>query len=235
MNALTPLNPARFDHVTDWVFDLDNTLYPRECNLFAQIDTLITAYVMEATRLEVEAARALQRVYYRDHGTTLNGLMREHNVDPDHYLARVHAIDYSPVTARPDLVAAIANLPGRKFIFTNADAGHASAVLERLGGAHLFEAVFDIRSAAYQPKPLREAYDAFLRDHGLDPARAIMFDDLEKNLRVPHDVGMTTVQVVAGKGFAHEQVADWELGRGDAHAHVHHVTDDLVAFLKDNG
>lgn len=231
MNQMPP--PSRsLDSVTDWVFDLDNTLYPRECNLFAQIDTLITTYVMDVTRLSFEAARDLQKSYYRDYGTTLNGLMLTHGVDPDHYLSRVHAIDYSPVSAHPGLVEAIRALPGRKFIFTNADAGHAEAVLARLGASDLFEGIFDIRSASYQPKPLREAYDGFLAAHAVDPTRAVMFDDLEKNLLVPHETGMATVQVVAGAGFAHEQVDAWELGRGDDHAHVHHVTDDLEAFLQ---
>jgi len=231
MNQMSLRKSQSLDHVTDWIFDLDNTLYPRECNLFAQIDTLITNYVMEVTRLDFEAARDLQKGYYRDFGTTLNGLMTTHKVDPDHYLSAVHAIDYSPVMAHPELIAAIEKLPGRKFIFTNADAGHAHAVLAKLGGAHLFEGVFDIRAAAYQPKPLQGAYDSFVAAHGIDPTRAIMFDDLEKNLLVPHTVGMTTVQVVAPVGFVHEQVDAWELGRGDVHEHVHHVTDDLVGFL----
>ena len=227
---MTPPAPA-LDHITDWVFDLDNTLYPRECNLWAQIDTLITRYVMDVTRLEFEAARVMQKAYYRDYGTTLNGLMKTHAVDPEDYLAAVHAIDYSPVAAHPELVAAIAALPGRKFIFTNASTGHAEAVLERLGAGDLFEAIFDIRAARYQPKPLEIAYTDFLAAHGVDATRAIMFDDLEKNLRVPHSVGMTTVQVVAGADFAHEQCDPWELGRGEGLDHIHHITDDIVGFL----
>lgn len=233
MNSLSPAKSPSLSHVTDWIFDLDNTLYPRECNLFAQIDTLITTYVMEVTGHDFERARDIQKAYYRDHGTTLSGLMAEHGVDPDHYLSRVHAIDYAPVLAHPELVTAIEKLPGRKFIFTNADTGHASSVLERLGGAHLFEGIFDIRAAAFMPKPHQSAYDAFFLAHGVDPLRAAMFDDLEKNLKVPHEAGMATVQVVAPQGFVHEQVDAWELGRGEDGqcGHVHHVTDDLVGFL----
>ncbi len=234
MNTMITPSPA-LDHVTDWIFDLDNTLYPRECNLFAQIDTLITSYVMKIARLDFDAARDLQKTYYRDHGTTLAGLMVSHDVDPDDYLKAVHAIDYSPVLAHPELVASIAELPGRKFIFTNADADHARSVLARLGADDHFEAIFDIRSAQFRPKPLREAYDQFLTDHGVSPANAIMFDDLEKNLLVPHEVGMATVQVVAGQGFAHDQVDAWELGQGTGLAHVHHITDDLVGFLGRRG
>lgn len=234
MNQMTPpalTTPLEVDHITDWVFDLDNTLYPRECNLFAQIDTAITGYVMKVAQLDFEAARDLQKAYYRDHGTTLNGLMKSHAVDPEDYLEMVHAIDYSPVEAHPELVAAIAELPGRKFIFTNASAGHAEAVLSRLGASALFEGIFDIKAAKYQPKPLEAAYTDFLAAHGIGAKQAIMFDDLEKNLRVPHAIGMSTVQVVAGSGFEHDQCDAWELGRGEDMDHVHHVTDDIVAFL----
>lgn len=231
MNQMIRL-PRSMDTITDWVFDLDNTLYPRECNLFAQIDLKITHYVMELARLDFEAARELQKAYYRDHGTTLNGLMHTHQIDPDHYLNSVHAIDYTPVEPHPELVEAIRALPGRKFIFTNADTGHAQSVLSRLGASDLFEAIFDIRAARYQPKPLRKAYESFFGDHGVDPTKAIMFDDLEKNLVVPHETGMVTVQVVAGEGFAHEQVDAWELERGAAHSHVHHTTDNLLDFLR---
>jgi pyrimidine 5''-nucleotidase len=220
-----------FGHVVDWVFDLDNTLYPRHCNLFAQIDLNMTRYVMELTALSFEDARVLQKAYYRDYGTTLNGLMTCHDIDPDHFLTTVHAIDYSSVDPHPELIAAIAALPGRKFIMTNGDLGHARAVLGRIGGDHLFEHVFDIRDMQFVPKPHRQAYDGFLARHGIDPMRAAMFDDLEKNLLVPHEVGMVTVQVVAGEDFVHEQVDAWELGRASG-PHVHHVTEDLAEFLR---
>jgi len=219
-------------HVTDWVFDLDNTLYPRECNLFAQIDTLISHYMVSITNLAFEEARALQKSYYRDYGTTLNGLMQKHQVDPDHFLRTVHAIDYSPVPAHTELVEAIRALPGRKFILTNGDIGHARSVLARLGDADdLFTDIFDIRSMNFTPKPLPEAYESFLAAHGIDARRAAMFDDLEKNLQVPHERGMTTVQVIAGSDFAHDQVEAWELEQTGG-PHVHHITSDLAGFLR---
>lgn len=224
--SMTDLN-----HVTDWVFDLDNTLYPRTCDLFAQIDVLITNYVMDITGLPFAEARTLQKEHYRDHGTTLNGMMISHDIDPDHYLSKVHAIDYSPVQEHPELVAAIKALPGRKFIFTNADIPHSIAVLEKLGGADLFDGMFDIRAADYRPKPEQSAYDMFLSTFEIDPNKAVMFDDLQKNLKVPHELGMRTVQVVAGEDFKHDQVDAWELAQDDNHPHVHHVTNDLAAFL----
>ena len=205
--------------------------YPRTCNLFAQIDSLITDYVVNMTGLERDAARRLQKDYYRDHGTTLNGLMVTHGIDPDHYLKTVHEIDYSPVAADPALMAAIAALPGRKHVFTNADKGHAEAVLGRLGGADLFDSVFDIRDADFQPKPFVAAYDKFLARHEIDPTQAAMFEDLEKNLAVPHARGMVTVHVIPDAGFSHDQVEHWELSRADEHPHVHHITGDLSGFL----
>lgn len=231
MNEQSPPEVRSLSHVSDWVFDLDNTLYSRECNLWSQIDVRITRYVMDVTQLEFDAARELQKGYYRDFGTTLNGLMSRHQVDPQHFLKAVHAIDYSPVSPHPDLVAAIRDLPGRKFILTNADAGHARSVLARLGGEELFDGIFDICAMAYTPKPHQSAYDAFLAAHGIDPTRAAMFDDLEKNLLVPHQTGMITVQVVASDGYADERVDEWEL----AHAggpHVHHITNSLTSFLR---
>jgi putative hydrolase of the HAD superfamily len=222
---------AAFAHVTDWVFDLDNTLYPRECNLFAQIDLLISDYMVGVTGLPYAEARALQKSYYRDHGTTLHGLMLHHGVDPEHFLRTVHAIDYSGVPAHPVLSAALAALPGRKFVLTNGDVGHTKQVLKRVGAEGLFEGIFDIKSMGYRPKPLPEAYESFFAAHGIDAKKAAMFDDLEKNLLVPHDVGMVTVQVVAPEDFTHVQVDSWELERTGG-THVHHVTDDLAGFLK---
>jgi putative hydrolase of the HAD superfamily len=230
MNRLDSVRPA-FAHVTDWVFDLDNTLYPRECNLFAQIDLRISDYMVTATGLPYAEARALQKQYYRDHGTSLHGLMLHHQVDPDHFLATVHDIDYSPVAPHPQLAAAIATLPGRKFILTNGDVGHAIHVLERIGAVDLFAGIFDVKAMSYRPKPLPEAYEAFFAAHGIDARKAAMFDDLEKNLLVPHERGMTTVHVVAAEDFAHTQVESWELGRGNG-PHIHHVTDDLAGFLE---
>jgi len=220
------------EHVETWVFDLDNTLYPRTCDLFAQVDTLITRYMMDVTGMEMAAARRLQKDYYRDHGTTLNGLMLHYDVDPDHYLNSVHDIDYSPVQSHPELVETIHSLPGKKYIFTNADMGHTEAVLRRLGAWTIFDGMFDIRAAGLVPKPEQYAYDRFLEKHNIDPKNAVMFDDLEKNLKVPHLLGMATVQVIAAGEFCHSQVESWELEQKENEDHVHHITDDLLDFLK---
>ena len=223
--------PTR-DQTQYWIFDLDNTLYPRECNLFAQIDLLISQYMVDVTGLEYSATRRLQKDYYRDHGTTLNGLMLHYGVDPDHYLNTVHEIDYSDVAPDPELVGLIDELPGRKYIFTNADNGHARKVLARLGGdAAMFDGLFDIRDSQFSPKPIRAAYDAFVDKYAIAPEQAVMFDDLDKNLVVPHEMGMETVQVVASRDWAHHQVDDWELDRDHKAPHIHNLTENLKQFL----
>lgn len=223
-------NTRSLGHVVDWIFDLDNTLYPRSCNLHVQMDVNLGRLVSEITKLDLNEARILQRAYYRDYGTTLNGLMREHAIDPDRYLQALHAIDYSPVQPHPELMSAIAALPGRKFILTNGDRRHVRSVLDKLGGPELFDSVFDLQDMNLIPKPKREAYTAFLERNDVDPATAVMFDDLDKNLVVPAEMGMSTVQVVSVDGYEHELVEKWELAQSTG-PHVHHVTDDLAGFL----
>ena len=222
-----------FEHITEWIFDLDNTLYPRSCDLFTQIDRRMTQYVMALTELPWDAARKLQKDLYRDHGTTLNGLMHLYNIDPDDYLRAVHSIDYSPVVAHPEFISLVRALPGRKFIFTNADSGHAETVLERLGGADIFDGMFDIRDAGYQPKPARASYEKFLATFDVAPHHAAIFDDLDKNLAVPHELGMRTVQViVAPETIADDEADNWHSLPKEARPHVHYETDDLPAFLR---
>src|SRR3569832_1516059 len=157
MPPITNVRPA-FAHVTDCVFDLDNTLYPRECNLFAQIDLLISDYMVTVTGLPYAEARALQKAYYRDHGTTLHGLMIHYGVDPDHFLKTVHAIDYSGVPAHPGLSTALGALPGRKFILTNGDVGHAKAVRDKVGVGGLFAVFFVFRLLGFLLLPLSVAF-----------------------------------------------------------------------------
>ena len=163
----TEADPARFAHVTDWVFDLDNTLYPHHSNLFSQIDVKMTAYVSELLKLPREAARKLQKELYLEYGTTLNGLMNRHGINPDDFLEKVHDIDYSWLKPDPVLGAAIRQLPGRKFIFTNGNRGHAEKTARQLGILDHFDDIFDIIAAGLNPKPAPETYDLFLASYGV--------------------------------------------------------------------
>jgi putative hydrolase of the HAD superfamily len=219
-----------FSHIDTWVFDLDNTLYPHHVNLWQQVDERIGEYIADYLKVNAHEARRIQKDYYRRYGTSMRGMMTEHGVSADDYLAYVHRIDHSPLEPNPAMGAAIAKLPGRKLILTNGSTDHAAKVLERLGIGSHFEAVFDIIAAELEPKPAPQTYQRFLDLHGVDPKSSAMFEDLARNLVIPHQLGMTTVLVVpdGAKNVVRE---DWELEGRDA-AHVDHVTDDLTEFLE---
>ena len=230
MQASTKSAPRDFSSVQTWVFDLDNTLYPHDLNLWQQIDERIRKFVSDFLRVTHEEAFRVQKDYYKRYGTTMRGLMAEHGMMPDDFLEFVHQIDHSPLLPNPALGAAIERLPGRKLILTNGTRKHADAVMRRLEIDRHFEDVFDIAAADLDPKPLPQVYDRFLHKHGVDPRRAAMFEDLARNLSVPYELGMTTVLVVPE--HTREVFREgWELEGRDA-PHVDHVTDDLVRFLE---
>jgi len=185
-----------FDTVETWIFDLDNTLSPPSCNLFAQVDHKMTQYVRALLDVPYEVARKIQKDFYRDYGTTLRGLMDCHQIDPDDFLSHVHDIDYSWLQPNPTLAAAIKNLKGRKIIFTNGSRRHAENTLKQLGLVDIFEDIFDIKDAHYIPKPDRTPYEQMLRHFNIDPTKAAMFEDLDRNLEIPSQMGMRTVLVV---------------------------------------
>ncbi len=219
-----------FARVETWVFDLDNTLYPHHLNLWHQVDARIRDFIAAFLKVAHEDAFRIQKDFYKRYGTTMRGLMAEHGLDPDEFLDYVHQIDHSPLQPNPALGAALEKLPGRKLILTNGTRRHADAVMRRLDIHGHFEDVFDIVAADLEPKPFPQTYDRFLARHGVDPRRAAMFEDLARNLEVPHALGMITVLVVPEK--TREVFREgWELEGRDA-AHVDHVTDDLVAFLE---
>ncbi|MBM3565499.1 MAG: pyrimidine 5'-nucleotidase [Alphaproteobacteria bacterium] len=217
-----------------WVFDLDNTLYPARCDLFAQVDVRIRDYVSRYLGLGADAAWRLQKDYFRDHGTTLRGMMHHHGMDPGPYLAYVHDIDLAAVRPDPLLAAALAGLPGRKIVFTNASAAHAERVMDRLGVARHFEAVFDIVAADYLPKPEPAVYDALVRRLNLVPAETVMVEDIPRNLAPAARMGMTTVLVRTDGKYAPPVLAkDGAVAAdsADPAAHIHHVVEDLGPWL----
>jgi putative hydrolase of the HAD superfamily len=229
--GLAPPSPRGFSHVETWVFDLDNTLYSHDLNLWHQIDVRIREYVANFLSMTHDEAFRLQKDYYKRYGNTLRGMMAEHGMEPDDYLEFVHEIDHSPLVPNPALGDAIEKLPGRKLILTNGTRKHAEAVMRRLDIDRHFEDVFDIAAADLDPKPLPQVYERFLARHGVDPQRAAMFEDLARNLEVPHKLGMTTVLVVP-QGTREVFREDWELQGRDA-PHVDYVTDDLAGFLRE--
>ena len=224
------LGKPGFGHIETWVFDLDNTLYPHHLNLWQQVDERIRDYIVGLLKITRDEAFRLQKDYYRRYGTTLRGLMEEHGLAPDDFLDIVHQIDRSPLQPNPALGAAIEKLAGRKYILTNGTRDHAEDVMRRLEIEKHFDDVFDIKAAELEPKPRPLAYERFLARHNVDPGRSAIFEDLARNLEVPHALGMTTVLVVP-EGARIVLREEWELAGREA-PHVDHVTDDLAGFLR---
>lgn len=228
---------SSFGNVDAWIFDLDNTLYPAECNLFRQIDARMSAFIEHLLDVNTAAARRLQKDYYVRYGTTLNGLMHEHGTHPGAFLDFVHDIDASVVAPNPKLREQVRALPGRAFVFTNGTIAHAENVLKHLGLSDIFDDIFDIEAAAYTPKPQRDAYARFIERTGANPSRAAMFEDISHNLAEPHALGMATVLVASAAQWMDDEPRDKrpadmaQLAATGPDAHVHHVTDDLCAFL----
>jgi len=219
------LTPA-FRHIESWVFDLDNTLYPARCNLFAQIDQRMGEFIASTLNLSYAASKNLQKQYYLDHGTTMNGLMTHHDIDPGTFMDYVHDIDLSPVEHDAQLDMVLAQLPGKKYVFTNASSDHAVNVMDRLGVARHFNDIFDIVAADYVPKPAHETYLAFLDKSAIAADKTMMFEDLSRNLEAPHKLGMTTVLITADN----HPDADIMSPQNDG-PHVHFTTDNLGEFL----
>ncbi|WP_039018299.1 pyrimidine 5'-nucleotidase [Halocynthiibacter namhaensis] len=205
-----------FHHVTQWVFDLDNTLYPPEMALFDQIEVRMTAWVMDALKVGKAEADHLRQHYWAKYGTTLAGLMREHNIDPDPYLHAVHDISFDHLQVDHDLIRHINTLPGKRIVYTNGSEPYARNVLAARGLEGCFDAVYGVEHADFNPKPERQAFDMVFAKAGIDGAKAAMFEDDARNLAAPHDLGMRCVHVAPQRET------------GD---HIHHHTTDLTAFL----
>jgi putative hydrolase of the HAD superfamily len=206
-----------------WIFDLDNTLYPASSNLFAEVERRMVAFISERIGIGGAAADRLRSRYFREHGTTLRGLMVNHGIDPLPFLDFVHDIDLSPLAPAPALAEALGRLKGRKIIFTNAPMRHVHSVLRRLGIEAHFEGVFDLAAAGYLPKPTPPVYEKLVRRFTIDPNRAVMIDDVARNLVPAAALGMATVWVRTGTPLAAGEAGD---------KHIHFETDDVVEWLR---
>ena len=212
----------RFAHVRDWIFDLDNCLYPASTELFSLIDERMGAYIQRLLNCGPEEARRVQKQHFHAHGTTLAGLMADHGVDPHHFLEDVHAIPLDRIQRNDRLARGIGRLPGRKFVFTNGDEPYARRVLEAIGLERLFDQLHDIHASELKPKPNPYGYRLLCDSFGIDPARAVMVEDMAQNLRPAKALGMTTVWVDNGS----------ERGNHDAHPdHIDVTIGDVGEWL----
>lgn len=227
---MAPTMQARgFERVETWVFDLDNTLYPASCRLFDQIDVKMGEFISGLLSVDRVEAKRIQKQFFYEHGTTLRGLMTVHGIDPSAFLDFVHDIDHSPVCENLALGRALERLPGRKLVFTNGTVAHAERVMERLGVRSHFSGIFDIIHSDYIPKPASGPYEKFVREHGVAPERAAMFEDIARNLEIPARLGMTTV-LVEDAANVDGNLINARAGDGRA-SYVHHMTSDLAGFL----
>jgi putative hydrolase of the HAD superfamily len=206
----------RFAHVRDWIFDLDNCLYPASTGLFALIDERMGAYIQRLLDCDAQEAKRVQKAHFHEYGTTLAGLMKEHGVDPHHFLEDVHDIALERLQCDERLARFLHRLPGRRFIFTNGDAPYARRVLEKIGVADHFDDLHDIHANSYRPKPDPHGYALLCERFAIDPAHALLVDDMVQNLAPAKALGMTTVWVDNGSERGNhnydEEVVDERIG-----------------------
>ncbi|MEI6484749.1 MAG: pyrimidine 5'-nucleotidase [Sphingomonadales bacterium] len=208
-------------HIDAWIFDLDNTLYPAHASLFPQIDARMGLYIQRLLSVDAAEAHRIQKGLFHSHGMTLPGLMALYNVDPHEFLSAVHDVDVAVIRPHPELGDLIGRLPGKKYVFTNADAPYAERVLARLGLSDTFDALHDIHALSYVPKPQPPAYLHLCESHGIAPTRALFVEDMARNLRPAKAIGMTTVWIDNGS----------EQGPGEERDHIDYTITDLAAFL----
>ena len=210
--------------ISTWIFDLDNTLYSADSGIFQQVHTLMSKFVSAHLNIDIKKAKELQRKYYRQHGTTLRGLMDNHNVDPDHFLSEVHQLDYSIVGPNFKLNRELKKLKGRKIIYTNANRQHANDILIRLELTNVFDEIFDIKTANYIPKPEASPYEQIISEFNIDPITTIMFDDIAKNLVPAKNVGFASVWIDVGYENFSDDIAK-------SKKYLDYETKDLSLFL----
>ena len=218
--------------IKNWVFDLDNTLYSPEEDIFSQIDKRMTEFIISKFNVNEEEAFNIQKKYFLEYGTTLSGLMKRENIDPDEFLEFVHDINLEILKPNIELSKIIKNLPGDKFIFTNGSKKHAENVLEQLEMSGIFDDIFDIKESNFIPKPNINAYLNFIDKTKIEPDVSIMFEDIGRNLEAAKKLGMKTVLIKRNVPMQNDKfkTKDFEsLWEDNDFADC--ITDDLVKFF----
>ena len=220
--------------IKTWIFDLDNTLYPPEENIFSQIDQKMTSFIADNLKISIEEAFNIQKQNFIDHGTTLAGFMNSGNdkIDPDKFLEFVHDINLNSLQEDNDLRKILLLLPGKKYIFTNGTKKHAENVLKKLNLENIFQSIFGIKEANYLPKPNLETYNLFLKTYNIDPKTSIMFEDMGRNLIPAKELGMKTVLLerkLPNKNNSDQEDKYKDLWNDNYDAD--YIIDDIVKFL----
>ena len=211
------------DKIEYWIFDLDNTLYPSEINLFSQVDKRMGEFISKRFDLSLEAAKSLQKKYFQVYGTTLRGLMTEHDMPPQDFMDYVHDINLDVLQENTRLNWAIKKLKGTKIVYTNASRDYAMKVIAKIGLKDIIEDIFDIHSANFLPKPHPESYHRMVREMAVDPEKSVMVEDIARNLVPASEMGMKTVWVPTGKKWS---------GDGGQQEHIDYTAPNLTAWLE---
>ena len=174
--------------------------------------------------VNIEEARKIQKNYFQEYNTTINGMIKHHKIDADEFLEFVHDVDLSFLNKDNDLEDEIKKLNGKKIIFTNGSRAHALNVTKRIGIDKLFDGIFDIRDCEFIPKPSKAPYKKLVENYKIEPQYCIFFEDIARNLKPAHELGMKTVWIKNDEPWA-AKFSDAEF--------VNYKTDKLANFLKE--
>lgn len=208
-------------NINTWVFDLDNTLYPKHIALYGQINNRISEFMISKIGMDQDQADIARRRMFKAHGSTLLGLMKEYNISPKPFLQFVHDVDLSEIEPSPELDDALRRLPGQKVIFTNSIGSYSERILQRIGIRDHFAGIQDLYASQYMPKPAASAYQDLIARFGIDPSSTAMIDDMARNLAPAAELGLTTIWIKGGP-FPDE---------GGHAAAIHHTVDELLPWL----
>jgi len=206
-----------------WLFDLDNTLYSGDTKVFDQVDKKMSSYISEKLNVSIEKAKKIQKNYFHEYNTTLNGMIKNHNIDAEEFLKFVHDVDLNFLKKDLDLHKELTNLIGKKYIFTNGSKAHAGNVTKRIGIENLFDGVFDIVDSDFIPKPSIEPYKKIIQKYAIDPEYCIFIEDIARNLKPAYELGMKTVWIKNDEPWAVEFSNE---------NFINYKTDNLPEFLR---
>ena len=206
-----------------WIFDLDNTLYSGKTRVFEQVSKRMSKYVSDKLNLSIDEAEKIQKNYFYEYNTTLNGMIKNHNIDANEFLDFVHDININFLKKDLKLSEELKKLDGKKFIFTNGSKKHALNVTKRIGIDHYFDDIFDIIDSEFVPKPAIQSYKKLVEKHKIDPKLCGFVEDIARNLKPAYEMGMKTVWIENDEPWA-KKFSDGDF--------IDFKTNNLSEFLK---